>query len=48
MKVGTEEHKQQFCRQFIASHLRYQPEDLPWPELDELALTRLRAIPVWQ
>lgn len=25
----------------------YEPRELPWPELDELSLARLRAIPIW-
>jgi hypothetical protein len=48
MKIGSEEHKQRFCRQFIATHCRFDPASLPWPELDEAALGRLRSIPFWQ
>jgi hypothetical protein len=47
MKIGTDEHKQRFCGDFIASHNPYDPEALPWPELDGAALGRLRAIPFW-
>lgn len=47
MKIGTEEHKRRFCEEFIASHDPYDPEKLPWPELDEPALERLRTIPFW-
>jgi hypothetical protein len=47
MRIGSEEHKQLFCGDFISSHLPFDPEDLPWPELDETSLQRLRAIPVW-
>lgn len=47
MKIGSDEHKERFCRQFIASHRRYGPEALAWPELDPAALGRLRAIPFW-
>jgi hypothetical protein len=47
MKIGSDEHKQRFCAQFIASHDRYNPETLAWPDLDEAALSRLRAIPFW-
>ena len=47
MKIGSDEHKQRFCDQFIASHNRYDPEALPWPDLDAAALDRLRAIPFW-
>lgn len=48
MKIGTDEHKRRFCDEFIASHNGYDPETLPWPELDEGALARLRAIPFWE
>jgi hypothetical protein len=48
MKVGSDEHKQRFCREFIASHCEFDPAALAWPDLDETALGRLRAIPFWQ
>ncbi|MBV9374169.1 MAG: hypothetical protein JO320_03775 [Alphaproteobacteria bacterium] len=48
MKIGSEEHKERFCRDFITSHCRFEPKTLTWPELDEAALDRLRAIPFWQ
>jgi hypothetical protein len=47
MKIGSAAHKAHFCRQFVDSHLVWQPETLPWPELDEAALERLRTIPFW-
>jgi hypothetical protein len=48
MRVGSDEHKQRFCRQFIASHCRFDPATLAWPDLDDAALERLRGIPFWQ
>jgi hypothetical protein len=48
MKIGSDEHKAHFCRDFIASHCRFDPATLTWPDLDELALDRLRAIPFWE
>jgi hypothetical protein len=48
MKIGSEQHKERFCRQFIASHCRFDPATLTWPDLDEEALGRLRGIPFWQ
>jgi hypothetical protein len=48
MKIGSEVHKELFCRSFIDSHWAYEPEQLPWPELDELYLERLRRIPFWE
>ncbi len=47
MKIGSQAHKELFCQSFMASHLPYEPEKLPWPELDSLALERLRGIPFW-
>ncbi|BAY10664.1 ferritin-like domain-containing protein [Calothrix sp. NIES-2098] len=48
MKIGSEFHKELFCRSFIDSHIKYQPEQLPWPELDAVSLDRLRKIPFWE
>jgi hypothetical protein len=48
MKIGSEEHKERFCRQFLASHCRFDPATLIWPDLDEAALGRLRSVPFWQ
>lgn len=45
--IGSEEHKQLFCRVFIDTHERYDPERLAWPEIDREALARLRALPFW-
>ncbi len=47
MQVGSEEHKQLFCRSFIETHRPYEPREMPWPALDDVSLARLRAIPVW-
>ena len=47
MQIGSEEHKELFCRSFISSHIVYEPTKLPWPVLDETSLARLRGIPVW-
>ena len=47
MRIGSDEHKELFCRAFIEGHKPYEPPDMAWPELDEISLARLRAIPVW-
>lgn len=31
----------------METHRAYDPKDWPWPELDEISLARLRAIPIW-
>jgi hypothetical protein len=48
MRVGTPEHRDLFCRTFIETHVDFEPEELPWPELDEVNLRRLRAFPFWR
>jgi len=46
--IGSETHKALFCCDFIASHQAYEPDQLPWPDLDGAALARLRAVPFWK
>jgi hypothetical protein len=48
IKVGSEAHKELFCRQFLESHELYDPTALPWPDLDDVQLGRLRSVPFWQ
>jgi hypothetical protein len=48
MKIGSEDHKELFCRSFMESHLEYEPEQLPWPNLDSVTLDRLKGIPFWE
>ena len=47
MKIGSQQHKERFCQQFLASHEFYEPDRLPWPDLDPPALERLRSVPFW-
>jgi hypothetical protein len=47
MRIGSEAHKELFCRTFITSHREYDPEKLPWPDLDGPSLDRLRGLPFW-
>lgn len=46
--AGSEAHKAFFCKQFIDTYQDYDPETLPWPELTETELARLRGVPFWQ
>lgn len=48
MKIGSEAHKHIFCRHFMETYQEYDPKTLPWPDLDEAALARLRSVPFWQ
>ncbi len=48
MKLGTQSHKELFCRSFLESYQDYNPETLPWPDLDPISLERLQSIPFWK
>lgn len=48
LQLGSPQHKELFCRSFLESHLDYEPKDLPWPDLDSIALDRLKGIPFWR
>lgn len=45
--VGSDEHKELFCRSFVETHERYDPNAVHWPALDAEALERLQAMPFW-
>lgn len=47
MKIGSPAHKELLCRTFFEGHRKYEPADLPWPELGRDALALLRGIPFW-
>src|SRR5215510_6057965 len=48
LAVGSEAHKELFCREFIATHLAYDVDTLLWPVLDTASLARLQALPFWR
>ena len=48
MKIGSPEHRDIFCRHFHDTYTDYDPDTLPWPELDEDALKRLKSVPFWE
>lgn len=45
--LGSEQHKELFCREFLETHISYQVATLRWPELDAASRARLRALPFW-
>src|SRR5215470_16559097 len=45
--VGSEAHKELFCRSFIDTHDPYDPNAIDWPEVDRETIGRLRAMPFW-
>ena len=47
LRVGSEEHKHLFCREFIDTFHAYEPREIAWPELDASSLARLRSLPFW-
>lgn len=47
LKIGSEEHKALFCREFVATHNPFEPARIQWPDLDAESLGRLKALPIW-
>jgi hypothetical protein len=47
MRIGSEAHLTLLCREFIDTHNRFEPEALPWPELDAESVAKLRSLPFW-
>jgi len=45
--IGSDAHKELFCRSFIETHDPYDPHAIDWPEVDAGAVGRLRAMPFW-
>jgi hypothetical protein len=48
LRIGSDAHKQLFCRQFIDTYTEFEPAELPWPELNAAELERIRGVPFWQ
>ena len=38
IRIGSEEHKELFCREFLDTFEPYKPAVIPWPVLDDAAL----------
>jgi hypothetical protein len=47
IRIGSEEHKQLFCRTFIQTHDPFRPAEIAWPDVDSESLQRLKSLPVW-
>jgi hypothetical protein len=47
MRIGSEAHLTLLCREFIDTHDPFEPEKLPWPELDAASIAKLRDLPFW-
>jgi hypothetical protein len=48
MKIGSPQHRDTFCKHFMQTYTEFDPETLPWPDLDEAALARLKSVPFWE
>lgn len=47
LSVGSEEHKQMFCRMLLETHNPYKPAVIDWPQLPPDALKRITSLPIW-
>ncbi len=47
IRAGTPQHRDLFCRAFVESHLPFEPEALPWPQLEPRHVELLRGFPFW-
>ena len=45
--VGSEAHKELFCRSFIDTHDPYDPAQLPFPDIGADSRARLLSLPIW-
>jgi hypothetical protein len=45
--IGSEAHKELFCRAFIDTHDPYDPYKVDWPQVDSAPLGILRGMPFW-
>jgi hypothetical protein len=45
--VGSEAHKQAFCRMLLETHNPYRPSIVDWPALEPAARDRLVCLPIW-
>ena len=45
--LGSEAHKQAFCRMLLDTHNPYRPSIVDWPALDPAARDRLVSLPIW-
>jgi hypothetical protein len=46
-RVGSPAHRDLFCRTFVETHLKFEPDELPWPALEPRYVELLRAFPFW-
>jgi hypothetical protein len=47
IRIGSEQHKQLFCRMLLDTHNPYKPAVIDWPKLAPDALKRITSLPIW-
>lgn len=47
VQIGSDTHKQMFCRMLLDTHNPYKPAVIDWPPLESEALRRLTSLPIW-
>ncbi len=47
VEIGSDAHRQMFCRMLLETHNPYRPAVLDWPPLPPDALQRLTLLPIW-
>jgi hypothetical protein len=47
IRIGSEAHKQLFCRMLLETHNPYKPAVIEWPKLTREALHRVTSLPIW-
>lgn len=47
MQLGSYEHQKLFCHALTDHHIKYDLDQVPWPQLTDEQLQRLREIPFW-
>jgi hypothetical protein len=47
IRIGSEAHKELFCRMLLDTFEPYKPAAIDWPEVDSDTLERLTSLPFW-
>ncbi|CAN0628293.1 conserved protein of unknown function [Burkholderia multivorans] len=47
VKIGSDAHKEMFCRMLLETHNPYKPAVIDWPPLKPDELERLTSLPIW-
>ncbi len=45
--IGSDAHRQMFCRMLLDTHNPYKPAVIDWPALTPEALRRITSLPIW-